>query len=73
MLSIRQWCMNETSPTPIIEVEGLADNTNLKAVELIDELDRLLSDKPYVGSVEPKAETLNLEQEKNAFRFVLKI
>lgn len=73
LLSVRQWPMNEQSPVPAVEIEGMADDKNQQAVALIDALDTLLRSQPFVGDVSLKAEAMNIEKDKNAIRFVMKV
>ena len=56
-----------------LELEGLADNINRTAVDLIDELDRTLSEQLFVGDVTLLTEYSRHEPERNAYRFRLKI
>ena len=71
------WSESAKKGTPCIhfkvEIEGLADNTNRRAPEVIGAFEDSLCTSPFIGSAALLSQDLKPEPERNAFRFKVRV
>jgi len=73
LVSLEKVQLERDELAPAVELEGLADNADRRAVALVQELQQDLGKQAFVGSVKLLSEFWRLEARKNAYRFRLRI